>query len=83
MKELKWNQEKNSLLLKSRDISFEEVALALEEDRVLGFIDHPSRSNQFIVTVLIKGYPWDVPFVVEADGSWFLKTVYPNRKRKK
>ncbi len=82
MAELKWNQEKNSLLIKTRSVSFEEIALALEENRGIGIIKHPARKNQFILTVLIAGYPWDVPFVVETDGSWFLKTAYPNRKRK-
>ncbi len=82
MADLKWNQEKNSLLLKTRSISFEEIALALKENRGKGISKHPSRKNQYILTVFISGYPWDVPFVVEKDGSWFLKTAYPNRKRK-
>ena len=57
--------------------------MAVQEERVLGITKHKTRHNQFIPAVFIKEYPWDVPFIVEQDGSWFLKTAFPNRKRKK
>ena len=30
----------------------------------------------------IDNYPVAVPFVIQEDGSWFLKTAYKNRKLK-
>ena len=37
--------------------------------------------NQQIFVVAIDGYAYSVPYVVDGD-TWFLKTVYPNRKFK-
>lgn len=44
--------------------------------------DNPARAGQRRVVVKIAGYPCIVPFVVEQDGGWFLKTAYKCRKAK-
>ncbi len=77
----RWNVEKNIKLQETRGISFEVIAAALETGKfTIG--QHPTRSNQKIATLVLDGYPWDVPFVEENDGVFFLKNAYPNRKRK-
>lgn len=43
-------------------------------------LKHPSRENQQIMVVRINSYTWAVPFVVEEDGTIFLKTAFPSRK---
>jgi hypothetical protein len=35
-----------------------------------------------IAALIFEGYPWDIPFIEQDDGIIFLKTAYPNRKRK-
>jgi len=45
-------------------------------------LEHPTRPSQKIATLIFEGYPWDVPFVEQDDGIIFLKTAFPNRKRK-
>lgn len=77
----KWNPNKNIKLQKQRSISFEMIVAILETGKY-EILEHPARPNQKIATFLFEGYPWDVPFVEQADGSIFLKTAYPNRKRK-
>ncbi len=82
MQEYQWSEDKNIHLQKTRGISFEEIVAALDEGRLLGHIDHPTKLHQKIFIIEIKGYPWDIPYVRQPDGSKFLKTAFPNRKRK-
>lgn len=78
----RWDPDKNRLLEERRGITFEEIVAALEAGQLLANLQHPARPNQSIYVVLIDGYPWDVPYVRESDGGIFLKTAFPNRKRK-
>lgn len=68
-----------------RDISFEEVVIALDEENVLHRGDHPNQDKhpgQKIVIVEIKEYAYIVPFV-EDDQKIFFKTIIPSRKATK
>ncbi len=83
MKIYKWNKEKNIILKKTRDISFEQVVMHIEQGDLLDIIKHPNSekySHQKILVVLIKNYVYAVPFVEEDDKTMFLKTIIPNRK---
>jgi len=80
-KVIKWNLEKNLKLQEARGISFEEIAALVEMDAFY-LVKHPNKPHQKIAVVMIGEYPWDVPFVMEEDGSIFFKTAFPNRKRK-
>ena len=83
MIQARWNIEKAKSLLanKSREgVSFEECIIALEEGRVLDDLKHPSRENQQMFVLEIHGYAHVVPYVLEEDGTYFLKTVFPSRK---
>ncbi len=78
---IKWNREKNLKLQAERGISFEEIAALIKADSFY-LVAHPTRRNQYIAVVMVGKYPWDVPFIVEENGTIFLKTAFPNRKRK-
>ena len=83
MKIYKWNKEKNIILKKTRDISFEQVVMHIEQGDLLDIIKHPNSekySHQKILVVLIKNYVYAVPFVEEDEKTRFLKTVIPSRK---
>ena len=85
MKYFDWDEEKNALLKKERDISFEDVKLAIEEKRVLALTKHPNQKqypHQQMWIVEIDNYAYLVPFV-EDDEKVFLKTIIPSRKATK
>jgi uncharacterized DUF497 family protein len=82
MKTFRWNHEKNEQLKVEREVSFEEIVLALEGDGLLDILQHLNESkypNQRILVVSLDGYIYLVPFVEEAD-YYFLKTIIPSRK---
>ena len=80
-----WNDEKNALLIKERDISFEEVVFCIQNGGILDDVAHGNQEkypNQKIFVVLINDYVFLVPYV-ENDNEIFLKTIIPSRKAKK
>ena len=82
MKTFRWNHEKNEQLKIDREISFEEIVLALECDGLLDILRHPNESKypqQRILVVCFEGYVYLVPFVEETN-CYFLKTIIPSRK---
>lgn len=87
MKLFDWNKEKNELLKKERNISFEEIIYAINNDCVLEVKNHPNQDkypNQKIYVVYYNDYVYLVPFVVEDEKeTYFLKTIIPSRKELK
>ena len=86
-KTIRYSLEKNELLKEQRDISFEDVILALESGKLLDDIKHPNNEkypNQdiFIILIEIKNYVHLVPYV-EDEKSIFLKTIIPSRQMNK
>ncbi len=82
MKPFRWNHVKNEALKIERNISFEEIVLAVEADGLLDQLRHPNPEkypNQSILVVALDGYVYLVPYVEEPD-YFFLKTVIPSRK---
>ncbi len=82
MKPFAWNEEKNDWLKQERGISFEDVMVAINEDKILTIIEHPNKKlykNQKIYVIEIDDYAYLVPFI-EDDQKIFLKTVFPSRK---
>lgn len=82
MKPFRWNHEKNEKLKTERNISFEEIVLAIESDRLLDIVAHSGPGkypNQRMFVVAVEQYAYLVPFVEETD-YYFLKTVIPSRK---
>ena len=82
-KTIKWNAEKEKQLQEDETrsrVSFSDCVIAIEEGRVLNNLAHPTRENQRMLILNIEDYAYVVPYVLEEDGSWFLKTVFPSRK---
>ena len=78
-----WNTSKNRQLIDERGLSFERVVSAIEQGGLLDVVEHPNRRRypeQRIYVVEIEGYVHLVPFVIEADGTRFLKTIIPSRR---
>ena len=86
-KTIRYSLEKNEVLKKNRNISFEDVILALEDGYLLDDIEHPNKDrypnqNIFIILIAVKNYVYLVPYV-EDETSIFLKTIIPSRKMNK
>jgi hypothetical protein len=82
VKPFRWDHTKNEQLKAQRDISFEEIVLAIEAGGLFDILQHPNRRkypNQFVFVVAVEDYAYLVPFVEEAD-FYFLKTIIPSRK---
>lgn len=79
MKYFHWSPEKNESLKSERGISFEEIALLIEADRILGIEENLGRPDQKIYILEIDNSGYIVPFVVNQDEI-FLKTAFPSRK---
>jgi len=84
-KNFDWNDEKNILLQKKRDISFEEIVVEIESGNLLDRIKHPNGEkypNQMIFFVQKEDYVYAVPFV-EDENTIFLKTKFRDRRAAK
>jgi hypothetical protein len=82
VKTFRWNPQKNELLKADRDISFEDVVLAIESGGLLDVVEHPNSKrypNQGVYVVAIASYVYLVPHVEEPEYI-FLKTIIPSRK---
>ena len=82
MKPIVWSPEKNKLLQRDRNISFEDVVLHISIGDLLDTFEHPNQEKypgQRIHVVAMEGYAWLVPFV-ETEDEVFLKTIIPSRK---
>lgn len=77
-----WNDEKNTLLIAGRQVSFEEIVLYIEMGFLLDVLEHPNQekyTGQKIFVVQVDNYVYLVPFV-ETESEVFLKTIIPSRK---
>ena len=82
MKPFRWNHRKNERLKVQRNISFEEIVLAIEGDGLLDVLRHANVArypNQFLLVVMVAQYVYLVPYVEEGE-YYFLKTIIPSRK---
>ncbi len=61
-------------------IGLADCATAIQEGRVLDDLRNPSRPHQRMFILDMDGYAFCVPYVIEEDGTLFLKTAYPSRK---
>jgi uncharacterized DUF497 family protein len=82
MKPLDWSKEKNEELTVRRGVSFEEVAVAIEEGHILDILSHPNPKKypgQKIFLIRLHDYVFAVPYAEDTDKI-FLKTIIPSRK---
>jgi uncharacterized DUF497 family protein len=85
-KQYDFDPDKNKWLKEKRNISFEEVILAIEEDHLIDTIDHPNQGSyagQRMYVIDISGYIYLVPFVRKSESCVFLKTIFRSRKMTK
>lgn len=85
MKYFDWDPEKNAQLREQRNVTFEDVLIAINEGNILDISEHPNKKKypgQKIFVVDITGYVYLVPFV-EDEEKIFLKTIIPSRKATK
>ena len=78
-----WSNEKNEQLIEQRGISFEGIVSAIEQGGLVDVVEHPNQDRYFqqmVYVVEVNEYIHLVPFVVELDGTRFLKTIIPSRK---
>lgn len=76
-----WNKHKNIKLKKERNVTFEEVEMAIAEGKLIAKLENksPKYSKQGIFVVMLNDYVHAVPFE-ENDDYYFLKTIFPSRK---
>ena len=80
-----FNKNKNEKLFRERGVSFYNVIEAIAENGVILNFEHPNKEkypDQKMLIVDINDYAYCIPYVIEEDGTWFLKTIYPSRKFK-
>lgn len=81
-KPLRWDRDKNERLAQERGVSFERIAVAIENGDLLQIVQHPNTAKyprQQIMVVKLDEYAYLVPFIEETD-YYFLKTIIPSRK---
>ncbi len=77
-----WNNEKNKKLKIERNICFEEILIAIDNNSLLDVIKHYNSEkypNQKIFIVKFLDYVYMVPFV-ENENEIFFKTIIHSRK---
>ncbi|MCR4277725.1 MAG: BrnT family toxin [Candidatus Berkelbacteria bacterium] len=85
MKYLDWDEAKNAQLRLERDVSFEDVVTAIDDNRLLDTVVHPNQKRypgQKFYIIEIERYAYLVPYV-EDEQKIFLKTIIPSRKATK
>lgn len=75
------DKQKNILLKKTRNISFEQIVKAIETWWLVAIIPHHNKekyAHQKIFGVVVRGYMYAVPYV-QKWKTCFLKTIYKDR----
>ena len=78
-----WSNEKNQQLIAEREVSFERVVSAIEQDGLVDVLEHPNQDRypgQLVYVVEIDDYMHLVPLVMQPAGTQFLKTIIPSRQ---
>ena len=78
-----WSESKNAELLRRYGIGFEDVLIALADQKLLDDVKHPNEEkygHQRILIVEIENYAYCVPYVWDEQGIFF-KTLFPSRKQ--
>jgi len=75
-----WDELKNTKLKSERRVSFEEIAQLILDKKYVDVVRHPKREGQWMFLIPIHDYIHVVPFVIDTDGNFVLKTAFPSRK---
>ncbi len=82
----RYNQDKNAKLLLERGIGFEEIIEEIANGNLVKITNHHNKEiypNQKILHVICLDKVYLIPYVIEENGTIFLKTLYPSRKATK
>lgn len=74
------------MLLAQRGLGFEEIIEEISNGNLLQITNHHNQKlypNQKIFHVRCLAKVYLVPYIIEENGSFFLKTLYPSRKATK
>jgi len=85
VKHYDWDELKNAQLKAERHVCFEDVWMAINENRVLDNTAHHDQiryPHQRLLVVEINNYAYVVPYV-EDNEKIFFKTIIPDRKATK
>ncbi len=77
-----WDAEKNKKIQAERDLSFEQIEFAIENNQLLDILRHPNQQkypDQILLIIQIEQNVVVVPAVKEKRG-FFLKTAFYSRK---
>ena len=78
-----WDDQKNRLLKRTRNMGFEEIVVAIEEGDLVDVVERPNKDrypNQRIFLVACQNYIYAVSSVRNAETEEiFLKTIFPSR----
>ncbi len=77
-----WSPEKNDKLLKTRNISFEDIVLNIDQGGLLDVLENPNQTkypHQKILVVKVQDYVCYVPYLIK-EIAVFLLTIIPSRK---
>jgi len=80
--QIRWSDEKNSILKQTRNVSFEDVENAIMNDNILDIVPHHNQkkfAHQELMIVWMHHYTYYVPFVMNEEEI-FLKNIIPSRK---
>ena len=75
-----WDEEKGAKLKVERGISFDEIAVLILQKKYVDIVKHPKRAGQWMFLIPINEYVHVVPFVIDSEGNFVLKTAFPSRK---
>ena len=75
-----WDEEKSTKLKTERGISLDEIAVLILQKKYVDVVRHPKRAGQWMFLMPINEYIHVVPFVIDGDGDFVLKTAFPSRK---
>ena len=82
---IEWDEQKNQQIKSQRGVCFEDVFVAISDERLLDVLPHHNLEkypNQKLFIVQIRSYVYYVPFV-EDQEMIFLKNIIPSRKYQK
>lgn len=78
-----WEENKNISLKKERWIDFYDIVEIIASWWLIDITAHPNQKDyphQQIMIIAHNDYIYYIPFVIQDDGSYFLKTIIPSRK---
>ena len=82
----RYNQDKNAKLLLERGVGFEEMIEEIANGNLVKITAHHNQQlypNQQLLHVRCLDKIYLMPYVIEDNGTIFLKTLYPSRKATK